>query len=52
MHHRAGIILSNCRNSETCNKEENSPFHDHLEYLLVQNPLSGWGLGWGGGVHI
>ena len=38
--HRVGIILLNCRNSETCNKKEKTPLHDHLEYLLVQNPLS------------
>ena len=37
---RAGIILLNCRNSETCNKKEKTPLHDHLEYLLVQNPPS------------
>ena len=50
---RAGIILSNCRNSETCNKREKTPFHDHLEYLPVQNPLSGYmGIGLGWGVHI
>ena len=39
-HRRAGVILLNCRNSETCNKKEKIPLHDHLEYLLVQNPLS------------
>ena len=52
---RAGIILLKCRNSETCNKKEKTPFHDHLEYLPIQNPLSGRGLGLGGeggGVHI
>ena len=38
-HRRAGIILLNCRNSETCNKKEKTPLLDHLEYLLVQNPL-------------
>ena len=38
--HRAGIILLNCTNSENCNKKEKTPLHDHLEYLLVQNPLS------------
>ena len=37
---RAGIILLNRRNSETCNKKEKTPLHDHLEYLPVQNPLS------------
>ena len=37
---RAGIILLNRRNSETCNKKEETPLHDHLEYLPVQNPLS------------
>ena len=40
----AGIILSNCKNSETCNKKKKPPFHDHLEYLPIQNPLSGWRL--------
>ena len=29
----ARIILLNCRNSETCNKKEKTPLHDHLEYL-------------------
>ena len=48
-HRRARIILQNCRNSETWNKKEKPPFHDHLEYLPIQNTLSGWGLGWGGG---
>ena len=38
-----GIILFNRRNSETCNKKEKPPFYDHLEYLLVQKLLSGWG---------
>ena len=37
---RAGIILLNCRNSETCDEKEKKPLHDHLEYLLAQNPLS------------
>ena len=37
---RARIILLNHRNSETCNKKEETPLHDHLEYLPVQNPLS------------
>ena len=37
---RAGIILLNPRNTETCNKKEKTPLHDHLEYLPVQNPLS------------
>ena len=52
---RAGIILLKCRNSETCNKKEKTPFHDHLEYLPIQNPLSGRVLGLGrrggGGAH-
>ena len=39
-HRRAGIILLNCRNSETCNMKQKTPFHDHLEYLPSQNPLS------------
>ena len=34
---RAGLILLNCTNSDTCNKKEKTPLHDHL---LVQNPLS------------
>ena len=46
-HRRAGIILLSCRNGETCNKKEKTPFHDHLEYLPIQNPLSGRGLGLG-----
>ena len=37
------------RNSETCNKKGKPPFHDHLEYLPIQNPLSGKG---GGGAHV
>ena len=37
---RAGIILLNCRSSETCNKKEKTPLHDHLEYLPIQNPLN------------
>ena len=47
------MFLLKCRNSETCNKKEKTPFHDHLEYLPKQNPLSGGG-GWGrgGGLHI
>ena len=45
---RAGIILLKCRNSETCNRKEKTPFRDHLEYLPIQNPLSGRGLGLGG----
>ena len=45
-----GIILLKCRNSETCNKKEKTPFHDHLEYLPIQNPLSGRGLGLGLGL--
>ena len=49
---RAGIILLSCKNSETCNKKEKTPFHDHLEYLPIQNPQSGRGLGFGGRVHI
>ena len=27
---RAGIILSNCKNRETCNKKEKPPFDDHF----------------------
>ena len=47
----------NCRNSETCHKKAKSPFHDHLEYLLIQKLLSGWGLGggmkqWKPGSHL
>ena len=38
-----GIILLKCRNSETCNNKGKTPFHDHLEYLPIQNPLSGRG---------
>ena len=49
---KAAIILLNCRNSETCNKKQKPPFHDHLEYLPGQKLLSGWGFVWGGGVHI
>ena len=37
---RAGIILLNCRNSETCNKKEKTPLHDLLDDLPVQTPLS------------
>ena len=37
---RAGIILLDRRNNESCNKKEETPLHDHLEYLPVQNPLS------------
>ena len=45
---KARIILLKCRNSETCNKKEKTPSHDHLEYLPIRNPLSGRGLGLGG----
>ena len=57
MRRRAGIVLLNCRNSETCNKKQKTPLHDHLEYLPIQNPLSGRELGLGlggregGGAH-
>ena len=44
---RARIILLNGKNSESCNKKEKTPFHDHLEHLPIQNPLSGRGLGLG-----
>ena len=38
--HTHSVCFVNCRNSETCSKKEKISLHDHLEYLLVQNPLS------------